>query len=46
MATMRNLTLWVKCPNFDGYRGIGFCFKCDYYAGSVSDEIMCIYEEK
>lgn len=47
MATMRNLTLWVKCPKvLSKYQSIKHCFKCEYCAGSIDDELMCIYEEK
>lgn len=47
MATIKGLTLWVNCPISKlTQRGVGFCFKCDYFAGSIDDEIKCIYEEK
>ncbi len=46
MVTMKGLTLWVKCPKQEGYRSVQYCLKCDYYAGSMNDEIMCIWDEK
>ncbi len=47
MATMKSLTMWVKCPIVSPTtRSIKYCFKCDYFAGSIDDEIKCIYRDK
>lgn len=46
MATMKNLIIWVKCPKYTSHRSIEYCWKCDYYAGNVSDTLQCIYEDK
>lgn len=44
---MKSLIIWVKCPqNKPTHQSIKYCFKCDYFAGTMGDKLMCIFEEK
>lgn len=47
MATMQSLTLWVACPKSTPiHRSIQYCLTCECFAGSIADEVFCIWEEK
>jgi hypothetical protein len=45
---MTDIIIWVNCPKIGCYRGICYCYDCDFFGGlnKAMDKVVCEWKEK